>query len=75
MAKFEIGGTYSMKSACDHGCTWSYTVKARTASTVTLIDEKGAETKCRIIKGLSEMDGREAVRPLGTYSMAPVLRA
>ena len=75
MKRFEEGKRYEMRSICDHECIWSYTVKARTAQTVTLIDEKGKELKCRIIKAISEMDNREAVRPLGTYSMAPTLRA
>lgn len=75
MTKFEAGKSYSMRSACDHECVWTYTVKSRTASTVTLIDEKGKELKCRIIKALSEMDGRETVKPLGSYSMNPLLRA
>ena len=75
MKRFEIGKRYEMRSICDHECIWSYTVKARTEQTVTLIDEKGKELKCRIIKAISQMDNREAVRPLGTYSMAPTLRS
>lgn len=74
MTKFESGKTYSMRSACDHECIWTYTVTARTASTITL-DDGSKEIKCRIIKALSEMDNRECVRPLGNYSMAPILRA
>lgn len=74
MTKFESGKTYSMRSACDHECVWTYTVTARTASTITL-DDGSKEIKCRIIKALSEMDNRECVRPLGNYSMAPILRA
>lgn len=75
MTKFESGKAYSMRSACDHECIWTYTVKARTASTITLVDDSNKEIKCRIIKALSEMDNRECVRPLGNYSMAPILRA
>ena len=74
MTQFENGKTYSMRSACDHECIWTYTVTARTASTITL-DDGSKEIKCRIIKALSEMDNRECVRPLGNYSMAPILRA
>lgn len=70
MEKFETGKTYSMRSACDHECVWKYTVKARTAQTVTLVDEKGKEIKCRI-----SLCGEEMVRPLGKYSMCPILRA
>lgn len=75
MTKFETGKTYTMRSACDHECVWAYTVTARTAATITLADEAGKIIKCRIIKAISEMDNRECVRPLGTYSMSPILRA
>ena len=75
MKKFESGKTYTMRSICDHECVWAFTVKGRTAQMITLIDEKGKEIKCRVIKGISELDNREAVRPFGTYSMSPILRA
>ena len=75
MKQFETGKTYTMRSICDHECVWEFKVKARTAQMITLVDEKGKELKCRIIKALSEMDNREVVRPLGSYSMAPILRA
>ena len=74
MKTFEIGKTYITKSPCDHNCTWTFTVVKRTACTVTITD--GEKTKsCRIIKGLSEENGAEAIFPLGQYSMAPILRA
>lgn len=78
MKKFQIGAEYSMRSACDHNCVWTYTVISRTAQTIT-IREKGRfdkpAQKCRIIKALSEMNDRETVYPLGRYSMAPSLSA
>lgn len=74
MKTFEIGNTYSMRSACDHNCVWTYEVVARTAQMVTLSD--GVETiKCRINKKISEWNKAETVFPLGRYSMAPVLSA
>lgn len=74
MKTFEIGNTYSMRSACDHNCVWTYEVVARTAQMVTLTD--GKETiKCRINKKISEWNKAETVFPLGRYSMAPVLSA
>ena len=75
MKRFEEGKRYEMRSICDYDCIWSYTVKARTAQTITLIDDHGKELKCRIIKAISQMNNREAVRPLGNYSMAPILMA
>lgn len=35
MKTFEIGQTYTMRSACMRDCTWSYTVTKRTAQTIT----------------------------------------
>ena len=74
MKKFERGKTYSMRSACDHECVWSYTVTERTAQTVTLSDGKKT-IKCKIVKQLSEYRNAETVRPLGQYSMCPLLSA
>lgn len=74
MKKFEVGKTYSMRSACDHNCVWTYTVISRTAQTITISD--GKETKrCRVSKSISEYFGREFIYPLGQYSMAPILSA
>lgn len=74
MKKFEIGKQYSMTSPCDHNCVWSYTVINRTANTITITDGKETKT-CHIVKQLSEYRGTETVRPLGNYSMCPLLSA
>lgn len=74
MKKFEVGTTYSMRSACDHNCVWTYTVAARTAQTITITDGKKVQ-KCRISKAISEFRGAETVYPFGQYSMAPTLSA
>lgn len=74
MRKFEIGQTYTMHSPCMHDCTWTYTVTARTAATVTITDGKEIK-RCRILKAVSEYLGAETVHPLGSYSMAPSLTA
>lgn len=72
MKKFEISKSYEMFSPCDQNCTWVYTVIARTAKTVTLESAgNGKIIKCRI----SFDNDEESVRPLGRYSMCPVLRA
>ena len=75
MKKFEIGKTYTMRSACDHNCIWSYTVIDRTAATITAADDKGEVKKYRISKKLSEYRNAETVKPLGNYSMSPMLTA
>lgn len=74
MKKFEVGKTYSMRSICNHECVWTYTVIARTAATITITDGKETKT-CRINKVISSYDNKEAVLPLGRYSMCPILRA
>jgi hypothetical protein len=74
MKKFEVGKQYSMRSVCDHDCVWTYTVVARTASTVTITDGKHT-TVCRIVKDLRQYRKAETVRPLGKYSMCPLLSA
>ena len=74
MKKFEIGKQYSMTSICDHNCTWTYTVTARTAQTITITDGTNVQ-KCRINKKISEYSGSETVYPFGRYSMAPSLSA
>lgn len=74
MRQFEIGKTYTMRSACDHECVWEYTVTKRTKSTITITDGEKTKT-CRINKAISEWDNTETIHPLGQYSMAPSLRA
>lgn len=74
MKQFEVGKRYSMTSVCDHNCVWTYTVIRRTANTVTITDGRETMTR-RIVKGLSEYRGAETVRPLGNYSMCPLLSA
>lgn len=75
MEKFKVGKRYGMNSPCDHDCWWYYTVVSRTASTVTLARDNGEVSRCRINKRDSEYLMAEAVRPLGSYSMCPILTA
>jgi hypothetical protein len=64
-----------MNSPCDQDCWWYYTVTARTANTITLARENGEVQRCRINKRDTEFFKAEAVRPLGSYSMCPILTA
>lgn len=75
MKKFVIGKTYSMRSACDHECVWTYKVVERTAQTITIADDGGKIKKCRVSKKVSEYLNAETIYPLGQYSMAPSLTA
>lgn len=85
MKTFEIGKIYSMRSACDHECVWLYRVAKRTPKTLTLetADEDGLRPEnrtkaktCRVAI-FSDFDAGwvEGVRPLGRYSMSPLLLA
>ena len=67
MNEFKTGQTYSVRSICDHECIFSETIKARTAKTVTTTEGK---TFRLFTRGTAE-----AFRPLGNYSMCPVLTA
>lgn len=70
MKTFETGKAYVHGWIGDSELFTTWTVLTRTAKTVTITD--GYETrKCRIF----EYDGTECVRPFGTYSMCPTLRA
>ena len=73
--KFEVGKRYGMNSAYDQNCWWYYTVIARTKCTITLARDRGEVSTCRINKRDTEFFKAEAVRPLGTYSMCPILTA
>ena len=80
MKQFEVGKKYSMRSACNYDCVWTYVVVDRTASTIVLQqvmngESRGDKARFRIKKQWSEYVGAECVQPLGSHSMAPVLSA
>lgn len=65
---FATGKTYKTRSACDHNCIFEITVAARTAKTIRTTDGKTLRVSLT-------HDGVEMARPLGNYSMAPIIRA
>lgn len=69
--QFEVGQTYTCRSIGDADCIYSVTVASRTAATITTSEGK----KLGIVKGLSKFNSAECVRPMGNYSMCPVIRA
>jgi len=71
--KFQANKTYSTRSICDHNCIFSITVISRTAKTLKVIDPHDS----RSVKTLriSEWQGVEQVKPLGSYSMCPIIGA
>lgn len=68
MSKFIDGKTYTTRSACDHDCIISVTVAKRTAKTITTTDGK-------TLRISTDHSGAECVKPWGSFSMAPVVRA
>ena len=68
--QFQVGQTYSTRSACDYDCIFSFAVVGRTEKTVK-INYHGKVTS----KKIKIYDGLETIYPLGSYSMAPVLSA
>lgn len=65
--QFQVGKTYSTRSIGDQNCVFSITVIKRTEKTVTTSEGK--------LLRIQVDDDIEKVRPLGTYSMAPTIRA
>lgn len=69
--QFKVGTTYQARSICDYECIFSFEVIKRSAKRVTLRHE-GQE----FTRGVKVDDaGNEFTYPLGTYSMAPTIRA
>jgi hypothetical protein len=69
--QFEVGQTYTTRSACDYDCIFYFTVIKRTAKFITVRDRFDRETRC----GVMTFDGLERAYPTGRYSMAPVISA
>lgn len=67
MNTFLSGKTYNTRSIADADCIFSITIAKRTAKTITTTDGKTLRIGVR--------DDAEFVKPLGSYSMAPTIRA
>jgi len=70
--RFETGRRYYCRSFGDHNCIWRFTVEARTAQTVTIIQDGETEARRRRVRVWQDV---ERVDPLGRYSLSPVLSA
>ena len=64
---FKPGATYQTRSVCDHDCIIAITVAKRTTKTITTTE--GKRFRISVWKGV------EQVKPLGSYSMAPIIGA
>lgn len=69
MTQFEIGKTYTARSACDYDCVFTIKVIKRTEKTITF----ERQSKTRRTKIFTDNDG-EYIIP-DNYSMSPVFRA
>ena len=74
MKQFQTGKDYSCRSVCDHDCIFTVTVLKRTAKTVT-VDVHGRRDLKNKRLGIRVWDNAESINPLGSYSMAPIIRA
>lgn len=72
VTRFETGRTYVVRSVTDHTCQWRFTVSARTAHTVTIVQDGGPSPRTRRVRVVA---GVEQTNPFGRYSFAPILRA
>ena len=79
--KFETGKIYSCNSVCDSNCRWFFRVEKRTAKTIVVTElnrNLTVNTHHQNDSGRKRIylyEGTEHVRPLGQYSMAPILGA
>ena len=71
MIQFEIGKTYGCRSICDSDCIFEFKVVSRSAKQITIKDDLRGVHRV----GVRVEGGEEFCRPLGSYSMALVLRA
>jgi hypothetical protein len=65
--KFVTGHTYSTRSPCDHDTVISISVLSRTTKTI--------KTACGKTLRVAEYEGHETVKPWGSYSMCPIIKA
>lgn len=65
--QFQTGKQYTTRSIGDADCRISVTVAKRTAKTITTSEGKTLR--------IAMHDGKEFVKPWGSYSMAPMIRA
>ena len=75
--KFTVGEAFQCRSVCDHNCVWTYIVTKRTDKTITVCemrDGRLAGTGPSMLR-VTVHNNVETVKPLGSYSMAPILAA
>jgi hypothetical protein len=71
MTKFQIGNTYTTRSACDHDCIFEFTIVKRSEKFITFTNRHGQQSRA----GVFQIDQVEHCFPTGRYSMAPIISA
>ena len=74
--RFEVGMTYTCRSACDYDCVYRWTVVKRTDKSIWVSEHDRPPVR-RAIKLIEvpHMPAVEQAYPAGRYSMCPVIRA
>lgn len=73
MSKFEANKKYWYGSICDSDFRDELKIMKRTVKSVWVSGGDNGETTRRTIQ--HDSDGSEYIKPFGTYSMCPILRA
>ena len=75
MIKFEVGKAYTMRFICDSDSMCQLKVVGRTEKTVTLEKVPGYSQTTFRVKVSPVFGDVEFIMPMGSYSMAPILKA
>ena len=67
---FQVGKTYTTRSMADYECIFSFTILSRTSQFVTT-EVHGRKVNRKV----TVRDDVEQFKPLGNYSMAPIIKA
>jgi len=69
---FHVGQTYQVRSLGDWDCIFSFQVTDRTNKTVWIKDDSDGKILMRRVSYRGDV---EVLKPYGTYSLSPTLRA
>lgn len=71
--QFNVGQTYTTRSICDYDCVYSWKVVRTSKTSVWFTGSCVKGVQRRSVK--TNLDGRQFLSPLGTYSMSPTIHA
>jgi hypothetical protein len=70
--QFQVGKTYTTRSACDYDCIFSFNIVKTSKSSVWFTGSCTEGVQRRAVKSYN---GKQYFSPLGTYSMSPTINA